>query len=258
MSGGGPALTPTLFRPGAVAPGVWKGRTAMPCERPSLTHMRERGQGNLAAPRFPLPPLAARGRGRGATRGAEGGWGRAKRVWLIAGTLLVATLASTAHAGPMHHIALSSMATAAAPSHPAVDSADAAANRATANTARVRAAFDAWRAGTGGVFDLLHQDVVWTVAGSSPVSGAYRSKRDFLDRAVAPITARLATPIVPELEHLVAQGDTVVAVWRGTARTLDGGTYANHYAWHMVFDGDGRIVRVVAFLDTWALQALMD
>lgn len=172
----------------------------------------------------------------------------AQHAWLLAGTLLAWTLASTAHAAPT----TPASATVATPS-PA-----AAGTRTAANEARVRAAFDAWRAGTGNVFDLLHEDAVWTVAGDSPVSGVYRGKRDFMDNAVAPITARLATPIVPQVDHLVAQGDSVVAIWRGTARANDGGTYANHYAWHMVFDADGRIVRVVAFLDTWALQALME
>lgn len=69
------------------------------------------------------------------------------------------------------------------------------------------------------------------MAGDSPVSGVYRSKQDFVDRAVAPITARLATAIVPEVQHVVAQGDAVVV---------------------------GRLVRVVALLDTWALEALVD
>lgn len=162
--------------------------------------------------------------------GAEGGWVRAQRVCLLAGSLLVSTVASAAQ-------------------DPAT--------RTAANEARVRAAFDAWREGNGGVFDLLADDAQWTVAGSSPVSGVYTSKQDFLDRAVTPILARLATPIVPEVQHVVAQGDAVVVVWRGTARAHDGSAYTNHYAWHMELEDD-RIVRVVAFLDTWALQALME
>lgn len=130
------------------------------------------------------------------------------------------------------------------------------ASREAANAALVREAFDEWREGRGSVFDLLADDVKWTVAGSSPVSGTYRSRQDFLERAVAPITARLATPITPEVEHLIARDDAVVVIWRGTARTHDGSRYSNHYAWHMVLEG-GKVVRVVAFLDTWALEALM-
>ncbi|WP_202845071.1 nuclear transport factor 2 family protein [Luteimonas saliphila] len=167
----------------------------------------------------------------------------------------MSTVASVAQAGPIERGATPS--TVASAGTAARASADAP-TRTAANEALIRNAFDAWRAGTGGVFDLLHEDAVWTVGGDSPVSGTYRGKRDFMDNAVAPITARLATPIVPEVDHLVAQGDTVVAVWRGIARAHDGSTYTNHYAWHMVFDADGRIVRVVAFLDTWVLAALME
>lgn len=128
---------------------------------------------------------------------------------------------------------------------------------AAGNQALVRAAFDAWAAGTGSVFGLLREDVTWTVAGRSPVSGTYPSRGEFLTRAVQPITARLATPIVPRLHHLVAQGDTVVAVFDGAATARDGREYRNSYAWHMVLE-DGQIVRVMAFLDTCALQALME
>ncbi|NYZ61926.1 nuclear transport factor 2 family protein [Luteimonas deserti] len=127
---------------------------------------------------------------------------------------------------------------------------------ATLNTATTRAAFDAWAAGQASVFDLLAEDVVWTVAGTSPVSGTYRSRADFMERAVAPISSRLATPIVPQVEAVIAQGDDVVVLWQGTATTRSGAPYANRYAWRMTF-AEGAIVQVTAFLDTWALDAMM-
>lgn len=128
---------------------------------------------------------------------------------------------------------------------------------AHANAARVREAFAAWREGRGSVFDLLHEQVEWTVAGTAPVSGVHRSKQAFMDEAVRPISARLSTPIVPTLRHVLAQDDAVVVLWDGVATARDGSTYRNHYAWHMVFE-DGRVTRVTAFLDTWALARLMD
>ena len=123
--------------------------------------------------------------------------------------------------------------------------------------AQVRAAFDAWRAGRGGVSDLLADDVVWTVAGDSPVSGTYRSRQIFLDEAVAPITARLSTPIVPEVTRIVADGNHVVVMWRGSAVTTTGSPYHNDYAWYLELQG-GRIVRATAYLDTWALARLLE
>lgn len=125
------------------------------------------------------------------------------------------------------------------------------------NAAQIRAAFEAWRLGQGSVFDLLADDVVWTVAGDSPVSGTYRSKQAFLDDAVAPITARLATPIVPQVARIVADGAHVVVLWQGTATARSGAMYRNHYAWHLEL-ADGRIVRATAFLDTWALVQLLE
>lgn len=127
---------------------------------------------------------------------------------------------------------------------------------AHANAALVRKAFDAWRDGQGSVFDLLHPQVEWTVAGYSPVSAVYRGREQFMAEAVVPINARLATPITPRVEHLLAEGDAVMVLWSGQARAQDGSTYRNRYAWHMQLR-DGQVVRVVAFLDTWALDQLM-
>ncbi|SAI74792.1 Ketosteroid isomerase-related protein [Bordetella ansorpii] len=128
---------------------------------------------------------------------------------------------------------------------------------AQANEKLVRQAFERWRLGQGSVFDLLHDDVRWTVAGNSPVSGVYRSKKDLMNTAVAPITARLSTPIVPQVQQVHAQGDAVIVVWQGRATAKDGSAYDNSYAWHMRMQ-DGKIVDVLAFLDTWRLAQLLD
>ena len=88
---------------------------------------------------------------------------------------------------------------------------------AQSNAALVRQAFAAWREGRGSLFDLLHEDVEWVVAGTSPVSGRYGSRQAFLEQAVAPIGARLATPIAPEVRQVLAQGDAVAVLWDGVA-----------------------------------------
>ncbi|MDH1261807.1 nuclear transport factor 2 family protein [Pseudomonas sp. GD03944] len=125
------------------------------------------------------------------------------------------------------------------------------------NTALVQQAFDNWRNGTGSVFDLLADDAEWTVAGNSPVSGIYRTRESFMNDAVKPITDRLATPITPTVRQIVAQGPHVVVMWDGSATARDGKRYENSYAWHLQFE-EGRITRVVAFLDTWRLVELME
>lgn len=130
------------------------------------------------------------------------------------------------------------------------------ATAAAVNTALVRKAFDDWKQGKGTPFDLLAADVTWIVGGSSPVSATYHSKQEFLDHAVAPIRARLSTPIVPEVESLVAEGDRVVVLWHGKATAVDGRPYHNTYLWHMIF-ANGHIIKGTALLDTYVLNDLL-
>lgn len=126
-----------------------------------------------------------------------------------------------------------------------------------ANSALIQKAFDDWRAGQGGIFQLLADDAVWVVAGNSPVSGTYRTREAFMEDAVKPITDKLATPIVPTVRQIVAQGQHVVTFWDGQATAKDGSRYENSYSWHMQLE-NGRITRVTAFLDTWRLVELMN
>ena len=63
----------------------------------------------------------------------------------------------------------------------------AAMNNATAETetekrnkAAVQAAFDAWRAGTGGPFTLLAPDATWTITGNSLAAKTYNSRDEFI------------------------------------------------------------------------------
>ncbi len=132
-----------------------------------------------------------------------------------------------------------------------------ASDNTAANQALIEKAFDDWRAGQGGIFQLLADDAVWVVASSSPYSGTYRTREAFMEDAVKPITDKLATPIVPTVRQIVAQGPNVVVHWDGQATAKDGSRYENSYSWHMQLE-NGRITRVTAFLDTWRLVQLME
>jgi hypothetical protein len=124
------------------------------------------------------------------------------------------------------------------------------------NKELISKAFADWQQGKGTPFDLLAADVTWTVGGSSPVSATYHSKQEFLDKAVTPIRAKLSTPIMPEVESIVADGDRVVVLWHGKATALDGKPYHNTYLWHLTF-ANGSIIKGTALLDTYVLDDLM-
>ena len=118
----------------------------------------------------------------------------------------------------------------------------------TRNKQLIRQAFARWADGSGNFFDLLAEDVQWTITGSSAYSKTYTSKKQFLDEAATPLNVRLANPIVPTVRNLYADGDVVVAIWDGAPTATDGQPYRNTYSWAMTLK-NGRITHVTAFLD---------
>jgi len=119
----------------------------------------------------------------------------------------------------------------------------------TRNKQAVQDGFDAWRNGTGNVFDLLAADAAWTIVGNSPVSRTFNSKQEFLDVVITPFNQRMSKPLRPTVHNLYADGDTVIALFDAEGTARDGKPYRNTYAWFMQMSG-GKIIRVTAFFDT--------
>lgn len=125
------------------------------------------------------------------------------------------------------------------------------------NRQLVDAAFQRWATGGSGFFDeVLHDDVVWTIVGSGPSAGTYRGRQAFVERAVAPFVARLATPIKPVSRQVWADGDHVIVRWNGEATAGDGQPYRNSYVWIFRMRG-GRAVEATAFLDLAAYDDVL-
>jgi uncharacterized protein len=117
------------------------------------------------------------------------------------------------------------------------------------NKQLIQAGFDAWRNGTGGVFDLLAIDAKWTIVGNSPVSRTFTSRQEFLDVVINPFNERLSSRLVPTVPALYADGDTVIALFDAEGTARDGQPYRNTYSWYMQMRDD-KIMKVTAFFDT--------
>ncbi|MDR6235183.1 nuclear transport factor 2 family protein [Pseudomonas oryzihabitans] len=126
------------------------------------------------------------------------------------------------------------------------------------NRQLIERAFADWTRGHGRFFDdVLSPEVVWTIQGSGPAARVYHGRQDFLQQAVQPFAQRLAAPLVPRVQAIWAQGDTVVVRWNGTATALDGAPYRNEYVWIFEVHED-RATRVEAFLDLRPYQDVID
>ena len=127
------------------------------------------------------------------------------------------------------------------------------------NKKLITSQFKKWEQGTGSLFDLLAEDAKWKVAGSGPgvISGTYNSKKEYMDKVVNPISAKLSERLSPKLLNILAEGDDVVVFWQGKSTALDGKPYSNSYAWRLTIKND-QIINVTSFLDTYALHELME
>ncbi len=92
-------------------------------------------------------------------------------------------------------------------------------------------------------------DVDWTVEGTHPLAGRYRSKAQFVEATFARLAGVLTDGVKLELTHFYVDGDTVIAELHSTSTTNEGAKFANDYCWVCRFDGD-MIVEVRAYLDS--------
>lgn len=116
------------------------------------------------------------------------------------------------------------------------------------NKAIVNRSFDAWRAGTGGPFELLADDARWTIESNSLASKTYPNKEAFMAEVIRPFNARMKAPLKPTIRSVYADGDTIVVLFDARATARDDQPYTNTYAWFLDMR-DGRIVKASAFFD---------
>lgn len=120
----------------------------------------------------------------------------------------------------------------------------------------VRALFAHLEHGDGGTFfEHVADDVDWTVEGTHPLAGHYRSKQAFLAgtfdklHKVLPEGTRLA------VQNVLVDGEWAIVELRSMATARNGMRFDNHYCWLCRFAA-GRIVEVRAYLDSWLVGEL--
>lgn len=115
-----------------------------------------------------------------------------------------------------------------------------------------------WQSGNPEAFyQILDENVNWTVIGTTEVSGTYTSRQDFIDGAVKKIGKRIDGQVTPEIVDIVTEGDRLVFRWDGSGKMADGTPYRNRYSWAMTFK-DGKVVEGTAYLDTALVDRLME
>ncbi|MGH7934139.1 MAG: nuclear transport factor 2 family protein [Candidatus Binataceae bacterium] len=127
---------------------------------------------------------------------------------------------------------------------------------AAENKKLIRDTFSKWVDGDGGAFfNLLADDVKWTVIGTTAVSRTYASKKEFVDGAVKPLGEKINGAIKPALRDIIAEGDNVVLQWEGRAAGKNGAAYEQTYCWVMRIE-NGKVQEGTAYLNTEMITKL--
>jgi uncharacterized protein len=122
----------------------------------------------------------------------------------------------------------------------------------------VRAIFKGLESGNGSEF-FKHVDdqVDWTVEGTHPLAGRYRSKADFVAGTFDKLAKVLPNGAQLVVEHLLVKGDQAVVELHSLATAKNGLRFDNRYCWVVHFK-NRRIDRVRAYLDSAMVARLFE
>lgn len=110
--------------------------------------------------------------------------------------------------------------------------------------------FDCIAAGDAeSAFALFASDIVYDLKGTTPVSGVYRGLDQIVNEFFVPWRKQIDGDLVVHISELIGEGERVVALGRGEAKTIHGLRYDNDYAFVFTVK-DGLITAVEEFLDT--------
>ena len=103
--------------------------------------------------------------------------------------------------------------------------------------------------------DVLADDVVWTVQGTTRWSGTYRGKEALFRDLFRPFHALLEQPYQMLTRRIVAEDDLVVLELAGVNVTRAGVPYENQFC-YVCRLRDGKICEVTEYLDTALVAAI--
>jgi len=114
----------------------------------------------------------------------------------------------------------------------------------------VRALFKGLEDGDGAAFfEHVSDNVDWTVMGTHPLAGHYRSKAEFIAGTFAKLAKVLPQGAQLRVEHLLVKDDWAVVELRSLATAKNGMRFDNRYCWVCGFE-KSVITEVRAYLDS--------
>jgi len=106
-------------------------------------------------------------------------------------------------------------------------------------------------------FDNVADDVHWTVMGTHPLAGVYKSKDEFLKKTFERLDKVLKGGVILKVDHVFVSGDTAVVEMNQTSTALNGKAFPNTYCWVVRF-ADKMITEVRAYVDSFLVKQVIE
>jgi uncharacterized protein len=106
-------------------------------------------------------------------------------------------------------------------------------------------------------FDKVADNVLWTVMGTHPLAGTYRSKDVFLEKTFQRLNKILGEGVILKVNNIIIEDDTAVVEMESLSTALNGIPFNNTYCWIVRFEND-LIVEVRAYVDSALVQRVID
>ena len=114
----------------------------------------------------------------------------------------------------------------------------------------VRRIFAGLEHGDGAAFfEHVADDVDWTVMGTHPLAGHYKSRAEFTAATFARLGKVLPDGAQLHVDALFIDGDVAIVELHSKAIAKNGFRFDNHYCWVCYFKNN-KMIRVRAYLDS--------
>src|SRR5215472_5900979 len=118
------------------------------------------------------------------------------------------------------------------------------------NNELVRGFFaDIGKGNVQGAMDRMAEDLRFNLIGTTRLSGTCNSRKEFIDKIMAPLGAQLEGALTITIDNLLVEDDFVAAQSHGKSMTKKGVAYNNTYC-HVFRIAGGKIKEVTEYLDT--------
>ncbi len=118
--------------------------------------------------------------------------------------------------------------------------------------------FDYLKTGENDKFFVnVTNDVYWTVMGTHPLAGTYRTKNEFINHTFKRLNKVLHEGVILKVNNIIVKDDTAVVEMESLSTALDGKPFNNTYCWIVRFENE-MIVEVRAYVDSALVQTVLD